>query len=232
MLSESKTSEEQTQTTAPLWEFAPTSEQIVADAIRHEVLEGALPRGIFLSQRKLAELTKSSVSSVRTALRQLENEGLIENVPRLGVRIPEETPSAVRDRYTVRSALECAAVEQLHDNLSTDQRRDLLNQARKLDQISKHRETDQFREFARLHHQFHLHIADLTGNALLLSLLKRVMNSSLMLLNARRSWSNTADRLQNHTSLARAITGNDLETARQSIREHIEVGLRSELDSL
>jgi DNA-binding transcriptional MocR family regulator len=68
------------------WTSPPTSEQQVTDRLRRHILAGELPVGEFLSQRKLAELAGTSVISVRGALRQLENEGLIENVPRAGVR--------------------------------------------------------------------------------------------------------------------------------------------------
>jgi len=51
----------------------PTSEQQVADKLREHILTGTLPVGEFLSQRKLAELTGTSVISVRGARRQRKN---------------------------------------------------------------------------------------------------------------------------------------------------------------
>ena len=207
----------------------PTSEQQVADKLRNHILAGELPVGEFLSQRKLAELAGTSVISVRGALRQLENEGLIENVPRAGVRIPQDTPSSIRNRYFVRTALEAAAVEQVCGNLSDEKKEALREMAAQLDRLMRIHTEETRQEFARLHHNFHLLIAESTGNPLLLQMLQRVINPSLMMLNASRSWKQPSELHQNHTKLAQAIiSGNSIESL-AAIKTHIEVGLASEL---
>ena len=119
------------------WKTAPTSEQKVVEALRSQIMEGRLPVGEFLSQRKLANLTHSSVISVRGAVRQLENEGLVENVPRMGIRIPKETPAIIRDRYLIRHALETTAVERIFGTLSDEVQKQLLEMAAELDRLAK-----------------------------------------------------------------------------------------------
>lgn len=210
----------------------PTSEQQVADKLREYILAGDLPVGEFLSQRKLAELAGSSVISVRGALRQLENEGLIENVPRVGVRIPQETPSAVRDRYLVRTALETAAVQKICGELPNEAKEKLLEMAGKLDRLAGNQTAESYLEFGRLHHDFHLLIAQSADSPLLVQMLRRVINPSLMMVNAARSWKRPSDLHQNHTKLAEAITKNNPSEAVQAIQEHIQVGLESELAAL
>ncbi len=210
----------------------PTSEQHVTEQLRGHILAGELPVGEFLSQRKLAELAGASVISVRGALRRLENEGLVENVPRAGVRIPQDTPSSVRNRYLVRRALESAAVEQICGELSEEAKIALRNMAEQLDRLAKeHTETDT-QQFARLHHNFHLLIAESTGNPLLVQMLKRVINPSLMMLNARRSWQQPSELHQNHTALVKAVISGNKTDAVQAIQTHIEIGLKSELSAL
>jgi DNA-binding GntR family transcriptional regulator len=210
----------------------PTSEQQVADTLRNHILAGELPVGEFLSQRKLADLTGTSVISVRGALRQLENEGLIENVPRAGVRIPQDTPSSIRNRYFVRTALESAAVEKICGNLPDEKKEVLKEMAVQLDRLMKIHTEETRQEFARLHHDFHLLIAESTGNPLLVQMLRRVINPSLMMLNAARSWRQPSAPHQNHVVLAEDILGNDPVQAVDAIRRHIRTGLESELHSL
>lgn len=219
-------------TTFTAWKTEPTSEQQVADKLRSYILAGELPVGSFLSQRKLAELTGASVISVRGALRQLENEGLIENVPRAGVRIPQETPSAVRDRYLVRKALETAAVEQVCGQLSNETAASLKQMAETLDQLAGTPTEENSPTFARLHHDFHLLIAESTENPLLVQMLQRVINPSLMMLNASRSWQKPSELHQNHTVLAEAIIGGKTANALKAIQAHIQIGLDSELAAL
>jgi DNA-binding GntR family transcriptional regulator len=215
-----------------VWKSEPTSEQQVADRLKKSILAGRLPTGEFLSQRKLADLTGTSVISVRGALRQLENEGLIENVPRAGVRIPQDTPSSIRNRYFVRTALETAAVEHIHGRLTAAQTKSLRQMAIELDRLMGIHTEETRQEFARLHHDFHLLIAESTGNPLLVQMLRRIINPSLMMLNASRSWRQPCELHQNHTALAKAIIEGETKDAVQAIREHIHVGLASELAAL
>lgn len=214
------------------WKTEPTSEQQVVERLREYILAGRLPVGEFLSQRKLADLTTTSVISVRGALRQLENEGLIENVPRMGVRIPQDTPSSVRDRYLVRKALEIAAVEQICGTLPEDARHALLTMATQLDRLASEHTEENTQEFAQLHHDFHLLIAENAGSPLLVQMLRRVINPSLMMLNAARSWKKPSELHQNHTKLAEAIVSGNTTEAAQSLQAHIQVGLESELAAL
>ncbi len=212
-----------------IWESAPTSEQQVADQLRRHILAGELPVGEFLSQRKLAELAGTSVISVRGALRQLENEGLIENVPRMGVRIPQDSPSSVRDRYLVRTALETAAVQKICGTLSDKSAATLQKMAQDLDRLAATHTAETYPEFARLHHDFHILIAESADSPLLVQMLKRVINPSLMLVNAARSWKQPSELHQNHTKLAKAIVSGNSVEALAAIKTHIEVGLASEL---
>jgi len=214
------------------WKKEPTSEQQVAERLRNHILAGNLPVGEFLSQRKLADLTRASVISVRSALRQLENEGLVENVPRAGVRIPQDTPSSIRNRYLIRRALESVAVEQVCGQLSDETGASLMQIAAELDRLAGAPTEENSPTFARLHHDFHLLIAESTGNPLLVQMLQRVINPSLMMLNARRSWQKPSELHQNHTKLAKAIVNGKTDDAVAVIQAHIETGLESELTAM
>ena len=215
-----------------IWNAAPTSEQQVSETLRALIIAGKLPVGTFLSQRKLAEISKTSVISVRGALRQLENEGLVENVPRMGVRIPQETPADVRDRYFLRTILETAAVKIICGNLSDEIKNKLIKTAKELDRLIAKHEKKQALEFARIHHDFHLLLAECTGSRLLQQMLKRVINPSLMMLNATRSWNVPSETHQNHTALINAIISGNTGKATAAIQSHIQVGLESELSAL
>lgn len=210
----------------------PTSEQQVADKLRLHILAGNLPVGEFLSQRKLAEWTGSSVISVRGALRQLENEGLVENVPRAGVRIPRETPSAVRDRYLVREALETAAVRKVCGTLSPDTAKHLMKTAESLDKLASEGKPGNYSKFGTLHHDFHLCIAEHAGSPLLVQMLRRVINPGLMLLNAKRSLQIPSESHRNHVRLATALIDGPVEEAIEVMKAHIQTGLESELAAL
>jgi DNA-binding GntR family transcriptional regulator len=90
-----------------------TSEEIARNHLRSMILQGELPTDVFLSQRWLAERVGVAVVTLRAALRSIEKEGIIENVPRWGVRIPGETEQSIIDRYYLREILEVAAVQRI-----------------------------------------------------------------------------------------------------------------------
>ena len=77
-----------------------TSEEITYDRLKALIIENKLPKGEFLSQRKLAESTGSTIVTLRSSLRLLENDGLLENVPN-GVIVgqPSDLLLSVEFRY-------------------------------------------------------------------------------------------------------------------------------------
>ncbi len=215
-------------------EHPTTSEQKVLNKLRKKILERELPVGEFLSQRKLAEETKTSVISVRGALRQLENDGLIENIPRWGVRIPKETPEIIKDRYRIRELFETHVVECLCRKLSPVQQDALLKQAAELDKLAEQTSAESAFKFARLHHDFHLYLADCCESPLLTKFLERVINASLMVLNAKRMREKpiTSDLIgTTHTELVEIIITGPTKKAVESMRTHIHNGLKSELEA-
>ena len=119
-----------------------TKEDIAYGRLKELILVGALPRGEFLSQRMLAERVDAAVITVRAALRQLENDRLIESVPQWGVRIPLETEDSVADRYFLRELLEVGAVQRLvlrREDIEVDT---LRSSARACDELSAESESD------------------------------------------------------------------------------------------
>lgn len=93
--------------------------QIVRDAIRRQIIAGKLASGTLLSELQLAKSFRTSRTPIREALMQLEQEGLVEIIPRRGaiVRIP--TPPELVELYSVRKALEGLAVRMAANRMPT-----------------------------------------------------------------------------------------------------------------
>ena len=73
-----------------------TLRESITSAIREKILTGGLQPGCKLTEQKLAEEFGSSRAPIREALRQLEQEGLIEysrNVGARSKRSPLRTPT-------------------------------------------------------------------------------------------------------------------------------------------
>jgi DNA-binding GntR family transcriptional regulator len=205
-----------------------TDEAIAYEQLRNLIIHGKLPINEFLSQRKLADQVGSAVGTVRTALRSLESEGLIENVPHWGVRIPEETESVLRDRYFMREVLEVAALRNILDQKNPQHKEILLAKANLCDVVEIN-EPDNLELFALHHYEFHRTIGELSNSKLLLDALDRIHLRTLILINARRGWALGRDRVI-HVKLTKDFYSRDWQYAKEIMRAHIRRGLKHELD--
>jgi DNA-binding GntR family transcriptional regulator len=86
-----------------------TLRQQVLELLRNAILEGRFKPGERLVERELCELTGVSRTSVREALRHLESEGLVANVPNKGPTVATVSEDDAREIYEVREALEALA---------------------------------------------------------------------------------------------------------------------------
>ncbi len=82
---------------------------MLADALRRQILDGALTPGARLREVELAAIYDVSRHTLRTALRQLASEGLVELQPRRGARVATLDPEELFGLFELRTALEMEA---------------------------------------------------------------------------------------------------------------------------
>ena len=207
-----------------------TKEQVAYERLMDLIVHGNLPENEFLSQRKLAARIDSTVTNVRAALRQLESDGLIENVPQWGVRIPVEDAKTLRDRYFVRETIEVAAVRRIVARKPAASAGEILSLAREADRISSNPDSD-IAEFTPVHSLLHAKIVEAAGSPRLYRLYRKVQLRSRMVWNAQRGWLRGLDRSPgHHLSLAEAVLEGDEQAAVAATVRHIGNGLRNELE--
>src|SRR5579862_6119542 len=88
-----------------------TYHQDVVASIRAAIHEGTLQGGTPLVERRIAEDMGISRAPVREALRQLEEEGLVVNIPFKGWYVTEVTPKTMEEIVSLRKAVESFAAE-------------------------------------------------------------------------------------------------------------------------
>jgi DNA-binding GntR family transcriptional regulator len=81
--------------------------------MRRRILDVVWPPGHQALEQEVALALGMSRTPVREAMIRLRNEGLIEVVPRHGLRVLPVSPADMRDIYQVLTALECLAAELL-----------------------------------------------------------------------------------------------------------------------
>jgi DNA-binding GntR family transcriptional regulator len=83
-----------------------TLRQQVLEVLRNAILSFQFRPGDRLIERELCEMTGVSRTSVREALRHLESEGLVQNLPNKGPMVATVTSAEARQIYEVRRVLE------------------------------------------------------------------------------------------------------------------------------
>jgi DNA-binding GntR family transcriptional regulator len=86
------------------------SDGVVVPALREAIVEGLLAPASRLSEVHLAEQLEVSRTPMREAFSQLEREGLVTIVPRVGAFVHSVTLRDVDEIYATRAALECLGV--------------------------------------------------------------------------------------------------------------------------
>ncbi|WP_429299036.1 GntR family transcriptional regulator [Paraburkholderia sp. GAS199] len=87
------------------------SDGVVVPALREAIVEGVLAPGSRLSEVQVAKQLNVSRTPMREAFAQLEREGLVTILPRVGAYVRSVTLRDVEEIYTVRAALESLAVQ-------------------------------------------------------------------------------------------------------------------------
>jgi DNA-binding GntR family transcriptional regulator len=197
--------------------------------VRERILKGVYPPGAALSRRRLAHEFGMSLLPVAEALQRLVNEGLLESRPRVGTRVRQPSREEIRDRYTLREALESQSARLFAERATPAQKAEILRMARRLDKYytawERLQKDAEFRLAVRRYHvRFHLRIAEISGSPLLKQAIEREQDLLF-------SWlSDTAAQVhplppRYHSQLAEELCSGDPLRADAAIRAHIRYAL-------
>src|SRR5579871_1508864 len=201
--------------------------------IRERILRGELAAGEALSARRLAEEFGMSLLPVSQALRQLENEKLLESRPRAGTRVRIPQPEEIRGQCIVREALEAQSARLCAVRAAMKERLELMRLAEQLDTLY-----DRFGpggdlnlQYAvhTLHFELHMRIAEYARCPELKDAIEKnqvlIYNWFFDLAANRRTLPPGF-----HVKLLKAVTGSDPVKADQAMRAHVQYGVPESLE--
>ena len=194
------------------------------EQIRDGILDGTFAAGAPLTRRRLSETFQMSLVPVAQALQRLESEGLVESLPRVGTRVKIPKADEVRGHYVVREALEAQVARLFAKNATAVQRRQLIWEAAKLDNLfARYFESGADKSHSwqvnHQHLQFHLRLAEATGCAVLI---QQIQNSQVLLFNWRYTLTRREPLPESwHQQLAEVLANEDIEAADRAMRHHV-----------
>ncbi len=199
-------------------------EQAVA-ALRTAVTTGELPPGKHLVETELSETLGISRGTLREALRQLQQEGLVTADDRGRLHVRSLDAGEISDIFEVRAALEALAAERLASRADRSAAVGKLNTAvNRMEESSK----EGLRASIEADLDFHRMLVGLAGNSALVhqwGSLEGSIRMSIMFSGLERAVGNMTP--NRHQEIVEAIRSGDAGVARRVTIEHMDIALHN-----
>ena len=199
----------------------PKSDQNSGQDIYHQIIQdirlGILSPGDRLTETELAARFKISRTPVREAIRQLEADGLVVHIPRLGATIRTLDRSEISELYEMRAVLESTAARLAARAASAPELQEIkaLNQAMA--------DAPDIDKLYHLNQLFHAAILDAARNRFLVGAVQSVEKTLLILgRSTLEETTRTEVALREHQAIIDALAARDEDAAERAMRAHIE----------
>jgi DNA-binding GntR family transcriptional regulator len=191
----------------------------VAEAVRDAIYAGRLRPGDPLLEMQLARDFRVSQTSIREALIQLEQLGLVRRFPNKGTQVTELSSREVRERLEIRIRLESLAAMQAAPHVK---QRDAEKLRQLADLIGSARSRGDYAGSAQADLQFHSTIWTLSGNETLSQILHQVSAPMFAFISIVRSLQHGDHGaiLNSHREIVDALLSHDPAMLQATIDNH------------
>lgn len=200
----------------------PSLVDLAAEKIRELLLAGTLTPGERVREEWLSSRLGISRPPLREAIRVLVHQGLLERMPRRGVRVVSLTAGDISDIYSLRSVLDRFALElgvPVADAAMLDPLRSAVTEMRAAAESGRHA------PYVEANRQFHLALIRLGGNSRLTMTYELLMNQMQLLMSVNLSRESAEDKeigVRRHEELLTAIESGSLDLALAALEAHGE----------
>jgi DNA-binding GntR family transcriptional regulator len=188
-------------------------------ALRRAITTGQLPPGTHLVETELSEALQISRGTLREAMRQLQQEGLISAGARGRLSVRHLDTKEIRDIFDVRAALESLAARELASR--PDRSADVAALRHAVDEMGKWSASN-LEDRIEADLRFHRTMCQLSGNETLLhqwSSLEGSIRMSIMFAGVDRAIKNMD--AKRHHDIVDAIESGDTDRAAAAVIEHM-----------
>jgi DNA-binding GntR family transcriptional regulator len=192
--------------------------QSVYKALRRAIIEQALKPGMKLPEDSIGDQLGVSRTLVREAFGRLAVEGLVELKPNRGASVAYPTLEEARDVFDVRRGLERQVTEGLAGHLSAAQAAELEAHVRQEESVLGRDGP----ESIRLAGEFHIRLAEMTGNALLLRYVQEVSSRCSLILAIYGRPHSSECAVSEHRQLIEALRAGDAARAAELMDHHLQ----------
>ncbi len=184
---------------------------------------GELSPGNLYSESAMSKQLGISRTPLRTALQQLEREGLIIRLPQRGFYVYQFEEKDIEELFAIRKAIEGYAVEQIAREKSEV---DLKQAMKHLNAQVEARQSDDYSEFIREDRKFHENLVKALNNKRLVAIYSD-LRQSIELLGLKRFKMNSQrnQSITEHKAIIKAIENGDPLAAREAVYNHLDMAM-------
>lgn len=201
------------------------------EQIKEDLARGYFKPGEKIVFRELVERYAISETPIKQALNRLVTEGLVESIPRRGMRICERSPSDFKETLDIRYILEDYFAPVVMETISfhTDiLERMKRNVQRQYDLIQQMDQVETFMEYYRLDHEFHSTYIKWSGNHRAMQVYEGIGAHSFgNFLYHKKPKEKFLSGTREHEMIVEALEAQDLDALRKAIRVHVDNGKAS-----
>jgi DNA-binding GntR family transcriptional regulator len=187
-------------------------------ALRLAILEQALAPGTKLPEDDIGRHFGMSRTLARAALSRLHAQGLVDLAHKRTATVAMPTVEEAREAFGMRVVLENEAIEQVIKRWSPEVERAVLDHVEQEDLANSRGDT---RVSTRLAGEFHILLAQLSGNATLEKFLTELIYRCSLIIVAHSRPHSAECAINEHSGLITALRARDVGAAQRLMREHL-----------
>ena len=198
----------------------PANDERMYLEIYDAIMEHRLPAGTKMAEQTLGEIYGLARHHVRKVLARLAADGLVDIEPNRGAFIASPGVEEAHDMFDLRQTLEQSVVQKLAEHAGPKdfaQLRDMIE-----------RERDAYMQgnrplWIRLSADFHIALARLGGNALVVDILRRLVSRTTLLISeADHAGGQQPCSFDEHLAVVDALERKDELQAQQAMARHLD----------
>jgi DNA-binding GntR family transcriptional regulator len=182
-------------------------------------MEHRLPAGTKMAEQSLAEIYDLARHHVRKVLTKLAADGLVDLEPNRGAYIASPSEREAHDMFELRQILEQAVTQKVAQSATA------ADFARLRQMIDREREAYMQGNrplWVRLSADFHIELAKLSGNVLLVDMLRRLVSRTTLLISTTESTGQQPCSFDEHLKVVEALERKNQQKASTEMAQHLE----------
>ena len=200
-------------------ENGAAGDEAIYEKLLAAIFEHRLPPGTKLGEDRLAGIFGVSRARIRSVLPRLAHEGVVRLEPNRGAFVAKPSVADARDVFEVRRILEPAIVQKLaHDRVK---RSDVAPLRQHVAAEARARAAGDTRSVVRLSGEFHILLAERTGNEVLVKTMRELASLTCLIIALYDKPAVPSCLGEEHGHIVDALSSGDGDRAERLMIEHL-----------